>query len=146
MVGGWIVESAPATNAEQVGTMHASNDATELIRVLQNRWSESFGRGDWDQLASLYAAEAHFFGGKPRLYRHRLDIQSYFELVPPGGLAIFQEDMAVSWLTPDLLMFSGFVDFRREDRLRMHRMTWIISRINSDWKIVGHHASPVPAS
>jgi ketosteroid isomerase-like protein len=125
--------------------MMCGDETTQSIRALLTRWSALFDRGHWTQLASLYTPDAHFFGGKPGLYKGSKDIQRYFALVPSGGAAIFQDEMVVSWIASDLVMFSGFVDFRREGHVRMHRMTWVVVRRDDTWQIQGHHASPMPA-
>lgn len=128
----------------EANLVKTDDEAAQLVKALQARWSGAFESGDRAELASFYTPDAQFFGGKPRLYQGIQEIQRYFESVPPGGMAIFQEEMVATRIAPHLVMFSGFVDFRREGRVRMHRMTWVMSRIEEQWKIVAHHASPVP--
>jgi ketosteroid isomerase-like protein len=119
-------------------------DASVLLKAVQVRWSGAFERGAWDDLAAMYSQDAQFFGGKPDLYFGVQEIRRYFGAVAPGAKALFQEGESAVRLAEDMVLYSGYVDFQRESRVRMHRLSWLLAKVDGHWKIRAHHASPVP--
>jgi hypothetical protein len=81
---------------------------------MQRRWAEAFARADADALASLYTADALFFGSMPDLYLQRSGVRRYFETLPKGYEgAAFGETQAIE-IGRDLIVSAGFVTFTGE--------------------------------
>jgi len=115
----------------------------EILKTLQIEWSLRFDQGNWEGLASLYSNDAQLFGGKPELYVGIKGITSYFYTVPPHGQAVFQDEFTIKQLAEDVILTSGYVEFRRHGSGRMFRLTWVMRNEKPEWKIIAHHASPL---
>ena len=121
-----------------------SNEADAIASAIIAKWCAGFATLDAAALSSLYARNAFFFGSNPKLYRGRDGAADYFNGLPRWRKpsAVFSEVNAAQ-AGPDMINMGATITFNfageRSDLIV--KMSWVIIREDSDWKIVNHHAS-----
>lgn len=122
---------------------------SEVARSMQSAWAEAFARSDWSAIAGLYAPETAFYGSTPALVTNPAGVLSYFECLPPDYIAAHYATPHILPLGDGLFAASGGVVFtvRKDgvDQERAYRMSHVFRQMPEGWRIVLHHASPVPA-
>ena len=121
--------------------MSATDD---IVFGIMAKWAEHFSAFDADAQASLYSKNALFYGSKPTLYRGRDGVASYFKGLPKwrSRSAQFSDVVAVQ-VNSDLINVAGIAAFLADEgaiNLSV-KITWVIVREDSGWKIVSHHVS-----
>ena len=128
--------------------MHNSA-ATDIVSQVEQNWVRCFGKRDIEGLSQLYSREACLFGGKPELFRTRDGVRSYFSALPTAPLRAEFGERTVLQLSPTVISSAGFMKFcildaEPSQATHPYRITLILVEEDGDWKIAGHHASPVP--
>lgn len=116
----------------------------DIVSGIMGRWAAAFGKLDAAALASLYAANAFFFGSNPKLYRGHDGVQAYFEELPRWSSPTVQfTDVRASLAAPDVINVAGTATFIVEANAEplQVKITWVIIREGGEWKIVSHHVS-----
>jgi uncharacterized protein (TIGR02246 family) len=116
----------------------------DIVSGIMGRWAAAFGKLDAAALASLYAANAFFFGSNPKLYRGRDGVQAYFEELPRWSSPAVQfTDVRAILAAPDVINIAGTATFLVEANAEplQVKITWVIIREGGEWKIVNHHVS-----
>jgi uncharacterized protein (TIGR02246 family) len=118
--------------------------ADEIVSGIIENWSAAFNRLDAGALASLYAKNAFFFGSKSSLYRGNEGVAAYFNALPRWSSPTVQfTDLTTAQVNPDLINFAATASFVVEKGAAplSVKITWVIAREDSGWKIVSHHVS-----
>ena len=118
--------------------------ADEIVSGIIENWSAAFNRLDAGALASLYAKNAFFFGSKSSLYRGNEGVAAYFNALPRWSSPTVQfTDLTTAQVNPDLINFAATASFVVEKGAAplSVKITWVIPREDSGWKIVSHHVS-----
>ena len=122
---------------------------SDVARSMQSAWAAAFGRADWAAIAALYAPETSFYGSTPALATDPAGVLSYFQSLPPIFVAARYATPHILPLGEGLFAASGGVVFtvRKDgvDQERAYRMSQVFRQMPEGWRIVLHHASPVPA-
>jgi uncharacterized protein (TIGR02246 family) len=116
----------------------------DIVSGIMGRWAAAFGKLDAAALASLYAANAFFFGSNPKLYRGHDGVQAYFEELPRWSSPTVQfTDVRAILAAPDVINVAGTATFLVEANAEplQVKITWVIIREGGEWKIVSHHVS-----
>src|SRR5258705_12105406 len=120
------------------------NAADDVVAGFMANWAAAFSRLDANALSSLYSKHALFFGSNPTLYRGRGGVAAYFNALPRWRSSAVQfTDVVTEQASPDLINVAGTASFvADEGALKLAvKITWVIVREDSDWKIVSHHVS-----
>ena len=118
--------------------------ADDIVSGIIERWSAGFSGLDAAALASLYSRHAFFFGSNPSLYRGRDGVAAYFNALPRWRLPTVQfGDVRTELIGADLINVAALVSFVVDEGATTLsvKITWVIAREDSDWKIVSHHVS-----
>jgi ketosteroid isomerase-like protein len=126
-----------------------SDSWVEAAVAVQRAWTEAFAARDLVALSGLYAEDTAFYGSTAEFYTTPAGVRTYFEMLP---LAYKRSAYAVPHvvrLGDNAMAATGEVTFYREEPDGMvtalpFRMTHVLIRQGSDWKIATHHASPRP--
>jgi ketosteroid isomerase-like protein len=106
------------------------------------KWSAAFAKLDADALSSLYSKHALFYGSNPTLYRGRDGVRSYFAALPRWDTrSVRFTDVATEAAGADVVNMAGTANFSVDGAELIVKITWVIVREDSDWKIVSHHVS-----
>lgn len=120
------------------------NEADAIVSAIIAKWCAGFATLDAAALSSLYAKSAFFFGSNPKLFRGRDGVADYFNGLPRWRKpsAAFSEVRA-ALVAPDVINMAGIASFDLgEDAAPLSvKITWVIVREDSDWKIASHHVS-----
>jgi uncharacterized protein (TIGR02246 family) len=115
-----------------------------IVSAIMGKWAAAFSNLDASALASLYARNAFFFGSNPNFYRGNDGVQAYFEGLPRWSSPSVQfTDVSTAHAAPDVINVAGtatFVVDANAEPLQV-KITWVIIRESSEWKIVSHHVS-----
>jgi len=123
-------------------------DAFQVVE----RWAKAFTEADVDTIVSLYASDAVFIGtGSKTIVKKPEDIKKYFQGALLGSrrfVATFVEfamttasETAVVVTALDKLAMT--VDGKTTDIFG--RVTFVVTKSDSGWKIVSFHRSAMPA-
>jgi ketosteroid isomerase-like protein len=116
------------------------------VSALLGGWKRAFEERNVEGLVALYADECFLFGGKPPLFAGLDDIRAYFDGLPAARLLVEFEEQSIWQVAATVIATAGFVAFRRVDGpISRYRITLTLVLADGAWKIVSHHASPVPA-
>ena len=117
--------------------------ADDIASDIMARWADTFSKFDPKAQASLYSKHAFFFGSNPRLYRGTKGVTDYFKGLPKwNSRAVRFTDVHAAQVNPDLINFAAIAWFEVDGAPRLTvKITWVIVREDSDWKIVSHHVS-----
>lgn len=122
---------------------------SDVARSMQSAWAAAFARADWAAIAALYAPETSFYGSTPALATDPAGVLSYFESLPPVFVAAHFAIPQILPMGKALFAASGSVVFtvRKDgvDQERAYRISQVFRQMPEGWRIVLHHASPVPA-
>jgi uncharacterized protein (TIGR02246 family) len=116
----------------------------DIVSGIMGKWATAFGSLDASALASLYSANAFFFGSNPNLYRGHDGVQAYFDALPKWRAPMVKfTDVRTAHAAPDLINVAGTASFVVEEGTQplVVKITWVIVREDGDWKIVSHHVS-----
>jgi ketosteroid isomerase-like protein len=121
---------------------------SDVATIMQSQWANAFANADWPALAALYASDSAFYGSTRALHTDRAGVLSYFVGLPPIFVAARYAKPHILTLGPDLFAASGEVVFviRHEGQAqeRIYRMSQVFRLTPDGWRIVLHHASPIP--
>jgi uncharacterized protein (TIGR02246 family) len=116
----------------------------ETVSKIMERWAAGFNRLDAGALASLYSANAFFFGSNPSLYRGHDGVKAYFDALPRWNSPTVQfTDVATMQVGSDVINVAAGATFTvsENDAPLSVKLTWVIVREDGDWKIASHHVS-----
>jgi uncharacterized protein (TIGR02246 family) len=116
----------------------------DIVSGIMGRWAAAFSKLDAKALASLYSRDAFFFGSNPNFYRGNDGVQAYFEGLPRWQSPSVQfTDVRTAQAAADLINVAGTATFVVEEDAEplVVKITWVIIREGSEWKIVSHHVS-----
>ena len=116
----------------------------DIVSGIMGKWATAFGSLDAGALASLYSANAFFFGSNPNLYRGHDGVQAYFDALPRWRAPTVKfTDVRTAHAAPDLINVAGTASFVVEEGAEplVVKITWVIVREDGEWKIVSHHVS-----
>ncbi|NOJ49524.1 YybH family protein [Bradyrhizobium archetypum] len=119
----------------------ATND---IVARIMKKWAAAFSKLDAPALAALYSKNAFFFGSNPNFYRGDDGVRAYFEGLPRWqSPSVEFTDVSMAQAAPDLINVAGTASFTIEKDAEplVVKITWVIVREDSDWKIVSHHVS-----
>jgi uncharacterized protein (TIGR02246 family) len=123
----------------------------DAVQVVE-RWSKAFTEADVDTIVSLYAPDAAFIGtGSKTILTQPEDIRKYFQGALLGTRR-FVATIVANSVTPasetayvitamDKLVVT--VDGKSQDVFG--RVTFVVAKRDSGWKIVSFHRSTMPA-
>ena len=119
--------------------------------AVQQAWTRAFEARDLKALSALYTEETAFYGSTTTFYTTPDGVRTYFELLPPSYKRSAYEVPHVVPLGDDAMAATGEVTFYREEAdgtvtALPFRMTHVLVRRGTVWKIATHHASPRPKS
>jgi len=133
-----------------ISTLAVAGPKEEALQVLE-RWSQAFGQSNVDAIVALYAPDALFMGtGSKTLVTRQEGIRSYFENAllqnKPRSAALSEYETRVlsdTWvLVTGLDATAGVRDGKPFSN--PGRVTFIVAKQGSDWKIVHFHRSAIP--
>jgi ketosteroid isomerase-like protein len=116
----------------------------DIVSGIMGRWATAFSNLDASALASLYSRNAFFFGSNPNLYRGNDGVAAYFDALPRWHSPTVKfTDVRTAHAAPDLINVAGTASFVVEEDAEplTVKITWVIIREGSEWKIVSHHVS-----
>ena len=126
----------------------ADRSPAGIVAAMHAAWQDAFAQRDPGLLASLYTADALFYGSAETLYRGRDGVRAYFTQLPPRFKRARFAEAAVVVLARDVIAASGPVAFAVEQdgvaTTLPYRMTHVLCWQDCAWLIATHHASPVP--
>ncbi len=103
---------------------------------------------DVDAVADVYADDARLFGSLPRLFIGRDGVREYFEQVRSDSSVASFDNESVLRIDPLTILAAGFVEFMVvKDQIRSrhrYRFTFVLRSEAGVWRILLHHASPMP--
>ena len=124
------------------------DDAVQVVE----RWMKAFSASDVDAIVDLYASDAVFMGtGTKAIVTQPQAVRKYFEaaLVSNRKFVASLVDSSVVALNESTVVVTGLdklsvtVDGKTQDLLG--RVTFVLSKRDSVWKIVHFHRSAMPA-
>ena len=123
----------------------------DAFRVVE-RWASAFTEADVDTIVGLYAPDAVFVGtGSKSIVTQPADIRKYFETTLLGSrrfVATFVES-TVTPVSETVVVVTALdklavtADGKTQDLYG--RVTFVVARRESGWKIVGFHRSAMPS-
>ena len=116
----------------------------DTVSAIMGIWVAAFNKLDADALASLYSRNAFFFGSNPKLYRGNDGVAAYFNGLPRwNSPTVLFTDVSTTQAGSDVINVAGTVSFVVDGDAEplSVKITWVIVREDSDWKIVSHHVS-----
>ena len=127
-----------------------SGPGQEAMRVVE-RWATAFHESNIDAIVELYAPDALFFGtGSKALVTTPEQIREYFQGLnrdKPRGAQLLEH--AVKVIADDVVLVTGLdrVTGVKEGKPYQAdgRVSFLLEKRGSDWKIVHFHRSALPA-
>lgn len=120
------------------------NEADAIVSAIIAKWCAGFATLDAAALSSLYAKNAFFFGSNPKLYRGRDGVADYFNGLPRWRKpSVGFSEVAAAQVVPDVINMAAIASFDLDEEAAplSVKITWVIVREDSDWKIASHHVS-----
>ena len=123
-------------------------DAFQVVE----RWAKAFTEADVDSIVSLYASDAVFMGtGSKTIVTQPEDIKKYFQVALLGSrrfVATFVESRVTSvsetaFVVTALDKLAVTADGKTQDVFG--RVTFVVAKRESGWKIVSFHRSAMPS-
>ncbi len=123
----------------------------EAFQVVES-WAKAFTAADVDSIVGLYAADAVFMGtGTKTIVTQAEGVKKYFETALLGNRKFVASlvDSSVVALNDSTVVVTGLdkliatVDGKSQDIFG--RVTFVLSKRESGWKIVHFHRSAMPA-
>ncbi|HTV26043.1 MAG TPA: nuclear transport factor 2 family protein [Polyangiaceae bacterium] len=130
----------------------STGPANDAMAVVQ-RWATAFGESNVDAIVALYAPDASFFGtGSKALVTTPEQVRSYFEAGlnrdKPRGAELLEHSLKV--ISDDVVIVTGLdrVSGTRDGAVYHAdgRVSFVLERRGSEWKIVHFHRSVLPPS
>ena len=123
----------------------------DALQVVE-KWAKAFGDADVDGITNLYAPNALFFGTLDKtLTTQPADIRKYFERALLTGrprTAVLREH-SVAIIGDSVVVVTGLdtVTGTRDGQVisAAGRITFVLEKLPSGWKIIHFHRSPVPS-
>ena len=111
----------------------------DRVRTLFER---TFNAGDWDKLATLFTADAHYFGGvRDELVVGQNAVRAYLTSLPKG-LKVTMREHAVVQLEPTVLLSSGYLVVTTPSGGQSgFKMTMVLHNVGGYWLIAQYHAA-----
>lgn len=125
------------------------------LEILRDRIERPWNAAskDWRpaELASLYAEDAVFHGGRAAHATGRADIEAYFRSYSDvfQGMSLSFVDQEIRVISPSAFLAQGFGDFRFEFRdgsrsANRLRTTLVVTEAGGEWRVLLQHFSPIP--
>ena len=129
----------------------ASSPADDAMQVIA-QWAKAFDESNVDAIVSLYAPDALFFGtGSKTLVSTPEQIRSYFgglQKDKPRGARLLEHSVKV--ISENVVIVTGLDQVSgTKDGSVYHadgRVSFVLEKRGSGWKIVHFHRSAVPTS
>ena len=115
---------------------------TPTVESLHAAWVEAFNSHDLDRHMELYMEDAMLFGAVDELQDGRNAIRQYFGKRPAGMRVKSYPMPLVRQIAAEVAITAGHVDFADGDEISPYRMTWVLVRRDTNWRIAQHHGSP----
>ena len=122
----------------------------EALQIVQ-KWAAAFNASDVDAIVALYAPDAMFLGtGSQTVVRSAGEIRQYFERAlltdrPRGAVLQSHSIIALSEGTVVIAGLDTTTAVRDGKTITSPgRVTFVLARRGTDWKIVHFHRSAVP--
>ncbi len=115
---------------------------TPTVESLLQEWIAAFNAHDLDRHMALYTEDATLFGSVDKLHVGRNEVRNYFGGRPPGVRVKSYPMPLIRDVAQDVIVTAGHVDFADDDLPMPYRMTWVLVRLDGNWKIAQHHGSP----
>jgi uncharacterized protein (TIGR02246 family) len=137
-----------------IAALHSSSGAAgpkEDALVVLDQWSKAFAASDVDAIVALYSADALFIGtGSKAVVTEPAAIRKYFEDAiltrRPRAAPISSSEVMV--LSDNAVLVAGLNDstgvLDGKPFSNPGRVTFVIARRGSEWKIVHFHRSAMP--
>ena len=129
----------------------STNQLKQTLDEMQNSWNAAAKVWNPKALASLYADNALFYGGRPGHSVGASEIQAYFAsydgIIQSAALDLVEQQLVQ--ISPDSFTAQGFGAFSfvlngGRQTQSVLRTTLILSQLNGQWKIQLHHFSVTP--
>lgn len=123
----------------------------EAFQVVE-RWGKAFSEADVDTIVGLYAADAVFMGtGTKTIVTKPEEVKKYFQVALLGSRRFVATivDFSVVALSDTVVVVTALdklvatADGKTQDLYG--RLTFVVSKRESGWKIVHFHRSAMPA-
>ena len=123
----------------------------QILGEMQNSWNAAAKVWNPGALASLYADNALFYGGRPGHSVGAREIQAYFAsydgIIESAVLDLVEQQLVQ--ISPESFTAQGFGAFAfvlsgGRKTQSVLRTTLILSKLNGQWKIQLHHFSVTP--
>jgi uncharacterized protein (TIGR02246 family) len=124
-----------------------AEDASAAI----DRWAATYTANDADAITKLYASDALLHGtSSPALNKGSVEIRKYFDALPGSGNKVTIGERNMVALGDTSAVGVGFYEFvsiqNGKPVLRPARFTMVVEKRGSDWMIIHHHSSALPAA
>jgi len=123
----------------------------DILQNIERRWNAGSQAWDPSKLASIYAENAVFFGGRRNHAVERLQIEKYFRSYASvlRGLSVSFVEQEVRDLSRSAFLAQGFGNFSFEfcdgrRSLNRLRTTLVITMEDNEGQVLLHHFSSVP--
>jgi ketosteroid isomerase-like protein len=116
--------------------------ADGIVADVQAKWAAAFSTLDAEALSSLYSRRGFLYGSNPNLYRGKAGAKAYFSGLPRWqSQSVKFTDVVTEAVSTDVVSMAGTANFVFDEEALTVKITWVIVREDSDWKILSHHVS-----
>ena len=118
----------------------------EALDSILAQWNEAGSNWDTERLAALFTNDALFWGSKPDLFIGH-QIQKYYEAFPVKSCRFNFLEMKSVVLSPNtvvscgVLLLSQVLVTMQKLEVKL-RVSLVLVKLDSGWKIVQHHVAP----
>ncbi len=129
----------------------AAGQSEDAIQVVE-RWAKAFTEADVDTIVSLYASDVVFIGtGSKTIVSKPEDIRQYFKeaLLGSRRFSVTLVETSVAHVSETVFVVTALdklaasADGKTQDLFG--RVTFVLAKRESGWKIVNFHRSAMPA-
>jgi uncharacterized protein (TIGR02246 family) len=132
-----------------LSTAATAGPKEEALQVVE-KWSKAFNNSDVDGITNLYAPDALFLGtGSKTVVTKPEGVHEYFEQLRidmPRGATLNNHEAMI--LSDNAVIITGLDTVTRvhdgKPLSARGRVTFIVAKLGSDWKIVHFHRSAMP--
>ena len=134
-----------------LGTSAFAGPKEEAVQVVE-RWAKAFTEADVDTIVSLYASDAVFIGTSSKMIvTQPEDIKKYFQVALLGSrrfvATLVESDVTrvseTAFVVTALDKIVVSADGKSQDVFG--RVTFVLAKRESSWKIVNFHRSAMPS-
>lgn len=125
-------------------------EARSVLEQIQAEWNQAMLTWNAPAVATLYDKEAQLFGSLPALYSGAEGAEAYYAAFSTAeSCEASFDNSSIASPAEDIIVASGCVTFAMrvagEARSAAFRFTFVL-RLSDQWRILAHHASPMPTS